>query len=240
MTPGPNTVLSLPNSPRGYAVRCYGHGVDGASLSFSGGVADPVCVTPTRRPGRPEYLTVSRVSAALLPPPPPPTLSGARTGGEAGGALIEMRAREVQMLQIRGDRPEFPSGKPDPVFVDRTGRRRRLAMLAGVSVGVGLVASLGLIVAGLLAGSPMPIPHWPDGGSQHQPAGGVVADKLGGSPTSGSDRSPMTSTTPVRTTSRTPATLTSVAPPIATSRPGQGTDHRASPGARPSKSIKPR
>lgn len=141
------------------------------------------------------------------------------------------------MPQIRRDRPEAPSGIPDPVFVDRTGRRRRLAVLAGVSVGVGLLASLGLIVAGLLGGAPMPIPHWPDGGSQHQPAGGVVADKVSASPES--DRSPMTSM-PVRTTSRTPAVTTSVAPAPTATRPGQGTEHRASPGARASKSIKPR
>lgn len=53
-------------------------------------------------------------------------------------------------------------GEPPPVFVDRSGKRRRLTVLAGTSIGVGLMVSLGLIIAGLFAGSDVPLPGWPD------------------------------------------------------------------------------
>ncbi|MEV0719675.1 hypothetical protein [Asanoa sp. NPDC050611] len=49
------------------------------------------------------------------------------------------------------------------VFVDRTGRRRRvLAWLAVTSAAV-LVGALGLLAAGLLTGSPLPLPGWTGG-----------------------------------------------------------------------------
>jgi hypothetical protein len=51
--------------------------------------------------------------------------------------------------------------EPDPVFVDHTGRRRRLTRGAGLAVGVILVAYLGVLVVGLVSGSGAPLTPWP-------------------------------------------------------------------------------
>jgi hypothetical protein len=51
--------------------------------------------------------------------------------------------------------------EPDPVFVDHTGRRRRLIRGAGLAVGVVLVAYLGVLVVGLVSGSGAPLTPWP-------------------------------------------------------------------------------
>jgi hypothetical protein len=56
-----------------------------------------------------------------------------------------------------------PAGEPNqPVFVDGSGLRRRLATLIGVAIGVGLAISLGLVVAGLFGVSPVRVPGLPD------------------------------------------------------------------------------
>jgi hypothetical protein len=52
----------------------------------------------------------------------------------------------------------------DPVFVDRSGRRRRLFTGLGAGLGVLLAAGSLLLVAGLLGGSPVPLPGLPQGG----------------------------------------------------------------------------
>jgi hypothetical protein len=57
-----------------------------------------------------------------------------------------------------------------PVFVDPTGRRRRLVTVAGAAVGLGLLSALALLVAGLLGASPVPLPGLPQGGQGAQQA----------------------------------------------------------------------
>jgi len=52
-----------------------------------------------------------------------------------------------------------------PVFVDRSGRRRRLAAMIGAALGVALVATLAAFAVGLSSGSPLSIPGLPDIGS---------------------------------------------------------------------------
>lgn len=49
-----------------------------------------------------------------------------------------------------------------PVFVDHTGRRRRVAIAVGSALGVLLVVGLVMLTAGLLSGTPVPLPGWPD------------------------------------------------------------------------------
>ncbi|WP_327006775.1 hypothetical protein OHA72_05580 [Dactylosporangium sp. NBC_01737] len=56
----------------------------------------------------------------------------------------------------------------DPVFVDRSGRRRRLFTSLGAGLGVLLAASCLLLVAGLLGSSPVPLPGLPQGGQGGQ------------------------------------------------------------------------
>lgn len=137
---------------------------------------------------------------------------------------------------------EVPPRSPDPVFVDRTGRRRRLAVLIGVGAGTALVASLALIVAGFLGGSSTSIPGWPTG--PKRPDRGVVADQVVASPTGPGVRPPVATTTGTsgNGTGRTAAPLPAGAAPAPTTpaaRPGQG--HRSTPGGRVSKSPgKPR
>ncbi|MEV0570368.1 hypothetical protein [Dactylosporangium sp. NPDC050588] len=73
----------------------------------------------------------------------------------------------------------------DPVFVDRTGRRRRLFTVLGAGLGVLLAAGCALLIAGLLGASPVPLPGLPENGQigRHQ-------DGLGTAPTSGTSVRP--------------------------------------------------
>lgn len=54
---------------------------------------------------------------------------------------------------------------PNPVFVDRSGRRRRIVITAGAGAGVLVVVALGLLVAGLFGASPVPLPGLPELGN---------------------------------------------------------------------------
>ena len=51
--------------------------------------------------------------------------------------------------------------EPEPVFVDRTGRRRRLARNAGIAVGCLLAAYLAVVAFGLVSGADAPMTPWP-------------------------------------------------------------------------------
>lgn len=56
----------------------------------------------------------------------------------------------------------------DPVFVDRSGRRRRLFTGLGAGLGVLLAAGSLLLVAGLMGTSPVPLPGLPQSGQRGQ------------------------------------------------------------------------
>ncbi|HEX5594496.1 MAG TPA: hypothetical protein VFX61_00505 [Micromonosporaceae bacterium] len=149
------------------------------------------------------------------------------------------------MPQIRQERrPETRNLESRPVFVDRTGRRRRMTVLTGVSIGVGLLVSLGLIVAGLLTGSPVPLPGWPDSVGQHQqdPADSNPPDPAPTSAAPAPTTSTATSPTPIAPASTAAPTTTAPrstapAPPSNSANPGQGDERRATePPGRPSKS----
>lgn len=51
--------------------------------------------------------------------------------------------------------------EPVPVFVDRTGRRRRFARNAGIAVGCLLAAYLAVVAFGLVSGADAPMTPWP-------------------------------------------------------------------------------
>ncbi|MEO3745018.1 hypothetical protein [Plantactinospora sp. B5E13] len=116
------------------------------------------------------------------------------------------------------------------MFVDRTGRRRRLAVLAGSGLGAGLLVSLGAIALGLFAGGSVPVPGWPDpqDGTGRERAGvGQLVDAPGpgtiptgqGGPAEG----------PARPPAETPRTTP--APSASTTRANPGDPHRnPSPG----------
>ncbi|WDZ86276.1 hypothetical protein [Micromonospora cathayae] len=135
-----------------------------------------------------------------------------------------------------------PGGGP-PVFVDRTGRRRRLSIVAGTAMGLGLLTSLGLIAAGLFTGSSVPLPGWSENQLQNKPieAGVGGTEGLGSAPTGGPSPSPATSiTVPVRPepTTAPPAASVSADPGgpqvTGTDRPGRGDERRiVKPGRSP-------
>jgi hypothetical protein len=133
------------------------------------------------------------------------------------------------------------TGGAPPVFVDRTGRRRRLTVIAGTAMGLGLLTSLGLILAGLFFDSSVPIPGWSDT-KMHPPieAGvdGPARPQPATSPTTLPE--PITGTASSRPSSAPPAsratatrTLTAPAAQPTGSVPGQGDEHRST--AKPSK-----
>ncbi|NES15792.1 MULTISPECIES: hypothetical protein [Micromonospora] len=132
-------------------------------------------------------------------------------------------------------------GVAPPVFVDRTGRRRRLTVIAGTAMGLGLLTSLGLILAGLFFDSAVPIPGWSETKVHPPIEAGVDAPGNPRPATSPSRRpDPATATTSSRPSSAPTATRpaatrasTAPAPQPSASVPGQGDEHRSS--AKPSR-----
>jgi hypothetical protein len=61
-----------------------------------------------------------------------------------------------------------------PVFVDGSGRRRRLLTVVGVALGVSLLLGLVVVIVGFLGASPVPLPGLTGSDAQpgevHQPA----------------------------------------------------------------------
>jgi hypothetical protein len=93
-----------------------------------------------------------------VPVGPPPHLDQLEAGGPIRGHRRPGRARAA-------------------VFVDQSGRRRRLMLVVGGAVGSVLLATLGLLIAGLSGASPVRVPGFPDSGGNvvvdpHQPAAG--------------------------------------------------------------------
>lgn len=134
-----------------------------------------------------------------------------------------------------------PGGEP-PVFVDRTGRRRRLTLIAGTAMGLGLLTSLGLILAGLFFDSSVPLPGWSDNKVQPIEAGVDAPGKPGGGVSPSPQPAPVTSTSvPVPAASATSTagaatggtTTTAPAPQPSTTLPGQGDERRST--AKPSR-----
>lgn len=134
-----------------------------------------------------------------------------------------------------------PGGEP-PVFVDRTGRRRRLTLIAGTAMGLGLLTSLGLILAGLFFDSSVPLPGWSDNKVQPIEAGVDAPGNSGGGVSPSPQPAPVTSTSvPVPAASATSiagattggTTTAAPAPQPSTSLPGQGDERRST--AKPSR-----
>jgi hypothetical protein len=97
---------------------------------------------------------------------------------------------------------------PKPVFVDRSGKRRRIFVVTGAAAAVVVVLALVSLVGGLLGGSPLPLPGLPNlvNPAPPQPAPQSVTtatrDVTGGSSAgapSGSARPTSTPTSPRHT-----------------------------------------
>ncbi|MCI4063704.1 hypothetical protein MRQ36_14365 [Micromonospora sp. R77] len=132
-----------------------------------------------------------------------------------------------------------PGGSP--VFVDRTGRRRRVTVIAGTAMGLGLLTSLGLILAGLFLDSTVPLPGWSDSRVSPPIEAGVDAPvapraKPSRTPaprTSTSTAAPVPSSAPAATAVRTAKPTTAPAPRQSGTVPGLGDERRST--AKPSK-----
>jgi hypothetical protein len=99
----------------------------------------------------------------------------------------------------------------DAVFVDRTGRRRRMVVGAGVALGGGLLVAIALLIAGLTGAASLPLPGLPEG--DHRPMRGQAGPVGPASVTSprGPGRTPSTdpSLRPASPSVTAPATGTS-------------------------------
>jgi len=111
-----------------------------------------------------------------------------------------------------------------PVFVDRSGRRRRLVTVLGAAFGVLLLLGLIGLGASLMGGDPAQPPGWPgqEGAAELKPSAERTA-----APSRTAEPSPSVTTSP----SATPKKSATTAPP------GQTNTHR--PTAKPSNTRKP-
>ena len=124
-----------------------------------------------------------------------------------------------------------------PVFVDLTGRRRRLVTALGVAAALVLVAALALVIAGVLGAAPVPLPGLPRGGQGAQQGTVVPADLLpsaepAASATARPARAPSApSTSSTAAPAPTAPTSSSAAPPRhgnkPSDHPGNGRPSRA-------------
>ncbi|MEV4510698.1 hypothetical protein AB0K00_17220 [Dactylosporangium sp. NPDC049525] len=123
----------------------------------------------------------------------------------------------------------------DPVFVDRSGRRRRLITAFGAAFGVVLAMGGVLLAAGLMGSSPVPLPGLPQGG-QRATHGGV--DGAGAQSTGPSRRASPTSR-PGQPAGAPPATSSARQSATPTSAPASPGKHdKTHPGNnRPSRST---
>ncbi|RAO03729.1 hypothetical protein GAR05_00710 [Micromonospora saelicesensis] len=131
-------------------------------------------------------------------------------------------------------------GSVPPVFVDGTGRRRRLTVIAGTAMGLGLLTSLVLIAAGLFLDTSVPLPGWSEDSRGTRPveAGvdGVKPPRVAESPSpspAARTSAPLPRATP--TSDRSPTTAaTATGTPSAIDQPGRGDEHGRN--AKPSRS----
>jgi hypothetical protein len=123
----------------------------------------------------------------------------------------------------------------NPVFVDRSGRRRRFAKVAGAGFGGLLVVALGLLGAAVSGASPLPIPGLPGAGHNAEGQNATPAATPGTAPTLGTAQTPRPlprlTSSPVSRQVPTPAVTISVATSV---QRGQPSTHPAHPT--PSKS----
>jgi hypothetical protein len=115
-----------------------------------------------------------------------------------------------------------------PVFVDRTGRRRRLFVVIGMGSSVLLILAAGALLAGFIGIGPGHQPGWPGSGQDRAAATPGMVGQGGVSPSPTKHDSSASPGTPVPGTSATPGS----ASPSPTGRRNEPTH---TPTAHPSK-----
>jgi hypothetical protein len=92
-----------------------------------------------------------------------------------------------------------------PVFVDRTGRRRRVVIVTGAAVGILIVVALVMLITGLTGSSPLHVPGFPDRPGEVPVAAPTTTPEPSASETPQPDLAPnagSVSATPTRTSNR--------------------------------------
>jgi hypothetical protein len=158
-----------------------------------------------------------------------------RRAGSAGGPVRGPVSAYTPVRAAAPIRVAAPVRVADQVFVDRSGRRRKVVVGAGMGLAVLALTALAAIGVGLVAGGgPGAVPGWPV--AEHGEASGGV---IGRSPAPGT---PTPRVEPRTTPARMPAAPTSAGPPTpaptatASVRPGRGQGrsnrptHTKSPG----------
>src|SRR5690606_25548781 len=121
-----------------------------------------------------------------------------------------------------------------PVFVDQSGRRRRLVVLVGSALGTVLVAMLGLLLAGLTGTGGVPVPGFPDAGRQADLGETGDAEP---EPTVRPEPAPQAPPQPLLTSASAPPSSGSGSPP--SSGPGEPSTNRRVPTHTPTHKPRP-
>ena len=116
----------------------------------------------------------------------------------------------------------------DPVFVDRTGRRRRLFAIAGSAGGLVMILVAVALFAGFTDGGRASIPGWPAGAGHAKPGTSRPAASDGDTSAPRAGPEPTPEVTPVAAPATTPATARPTTPATSTA-PTRGPGTRRHP-----------
>jgi hypothetical protein len=108
------------------------------------------------------------------------------------------------------------------VFVDPTGKRRRLVRWAGVTVGSLLAAYLAIVTFGLVTGGGAPLAPWPDAKPSHHDAAPREGAPLRPRSSSSVSKRPTVNKSPGTTAHHAPATTQPATTAPTTAHPGRG------------------
>ena len=135
-------------------------GQAGGNTDASGG-ADIGGMNPDSVPARAKPTAQAGAPLRHAPLRPDSYRPGAGWGEGPSGSPWADAEPEWESWPFPDEEPaeDEPGG---PVFVDRSGRRRRMAVLIGSSVAVVIVVALVMLVAGLSGVAPLSVPGFPD------------------------------------------------------------------------------
>ncbi|MEU8103876.1 hypothetical protein ACWGH8_13370 [Nonomuraea muscovyensis] len=135
---------------------------------------------------------------------------------------------------------------PAAVFVDHSGRRRRLIMAGSIASSVLALALLAVLVGGVFSDPTLSVNGWP--GDRPGAVGGTASPKRSPTPVATPSRRPTTTPVTRQPVSRTPTPAKSATPsleprptqsPTVRPSPGRSTAPGAEPTAEPTDSAEP-
>lgn len=124
-------------------------------------------------------------------------------------------------------------GSSGQVFVDASGRRRRLVTVIGAVLGSILAVGIAVVVAGMVGAVPLPLPGLPASGQGVQDGqGGPAAEPTRSQPSAsprGTGRTPAPTSTGVPTAATTPPAGSTPGGDASTTRGNRPTVHPGNP-----------